>query len=1083
MNIARFLTMATALLVGTVQAQFGGLPFGADSAQQPATMTVSSKASVSSYKAGESFYVALQADIPQPWHAYYRNPATIGEPMTAELTAPEGFTVEGPYWQTPDRHEGMLGVAYTYNKPTVIWKLTPAATAPQQAEITMSATAQTCSDTGCNPPETKTATLTLNAGDGAAAAEWAAEEKLVEQLGDTATTISATQTTDSVALNFTAEGEVTSAYFFSDDNSINPSAAQTLAKTDTGYSLTLPRNDGKDSMFPVKDEALVGKELPTLSGILTFDGKHAVVKVTFDGVTPPSPAAATTEEADEDEEESDEEEEADEEDATTEEDEEDVTESTDNTTTPADSAAIGGFTVSGATDGGFGGGLFGAEPQQAASMTISSSSSVSSYKVGESFYVALQADIPQPWHAYYRNPATVGEPMTATLSAPEGFTVEGPYWSAPHRHEGMLGVAYTYNTPIVVWKLTPAATAPQQAEITVSATAQTCSDTGCNPPETKSATIILSAGDGAAAADWNALEKQVEVLGNIPTTATITQTAESVVLNFTADGAVTEAYFFSDDNSINPSAAQTLTKTENGYSLTLPRNDGKDSMFPVKDESLVGKELPALSGILVIDGKMTSLNVSAVAPAQTVTPQTTTQEQPEQQIPGDIPAGIWGIFGSLFLGGLILNLMPCVFPVIGLKIMSFVELGGGERHKVFMHSLIFVMGILVSFWALAAALIVVSNLEVLSATPWTEWLQTLWNDAGSDTRSWAVWMQNEWIVYAILLLLLVLGLSMFGLFEIGVGATSAGQGLQQKKGLWGSFFQGLLVTVVATPCSAPFLGAAMPAAMSLPGVWMLLALTFMALGLAFPYIVMGACPSLVNILPRPGAWMESLKQGLSFLLFAAAAWMLDVYLAFLPEEFSVDRPWILMSLVVFCSAFWVYGRWCPIYQSKSARAIGGCIAILLVALGVWGSMPRPVSANTTAAPTTEQAATAGYTVATGEHPTWNTWSKALMDKALADGHPVYVDFTAKWCATCQMNKKTAYTADVCALFEKGKVVLMRADKTRPDAAIDAEMRRLNRSSVPVNVLYMPGKEPAITTELLTPIYMDGFLNEQLGLNK
>jgi thiol:disulfide interchange protein DsbD len=106
-----------------------------------------------------------------------------------------------------------------------------------------------------------------------------------------------------------------------------------------------------------------------------------------------------------------------------------------------------------------------------------------------------------------------------------------------------------------------------------------------------------------------------------------------------------------------------------------------------------------------------------------------------------------------------------------------------------------------------------------------------------------------------------------------------------------------------------------------------------------------------------------------------------------------------------------------------------------------------------------------------------------MDKALAEGHPVYVDFTAKWCATCQMNKKTAYTADVCALFEQGKVVLMRADKTRPVAEIDAEMRSLNRSSVPVNVLYMPGKEPAITTELLTPIYMDGFLTEKLGLKK
>lgn len=1085
MNIAQFLTMAAAMLAGTVQAQFGGLPFGPTAgAQQAPLFSISAKASVSSYKPGESFLIALKGDIPQPWHAYFRNPATVGEPMTAELRAPEGFKVEGPYWQLPDRHEGMLGVAYTYNTPTVVWKVTPEANAPQQAEFSVSATAQTCSDSGCNAPETKSAMLNLNSGDGAAAANWEAEEAKVEVLGDTPTTVSATQTTTSVVLNFSAEGEVKTAYFFSDDNSISPTATQTLAKTENGYSLTMPRNDNSDCMAPVKNEALVGHELPVLSGILSFDGKHAVVKYEFAGVTAPEPAAADTPEEEEEEEDSEEDTE-DEETVTEEEEEEEeepATGSADSATptAPAATSTPAGFGF-GESLGGFGPG-FGGAGQQPATMTVSGSASVTSYKAGEPFYVALQADIPQPWHAYFRNPATVGEPMTATLSAPEGFSIEGPYWSAPERHEGMLGVAYTYNTPTVVWKVTPAANAPQQAEFTASATAQTCSDTGCNPPETKTAGISLSAGDGAPAADWQARESRVEVLGDTPTTASITQTADSVVLNFTAEGEVKTAYFFSDDNSISPTAAQTLAKTENGYSLTLPRNDNKDSMAPVKDESLVGKELPALNGVLIFDGKHAKLSVSATA-APTPTPVPAAAPAAT----GDIPEGIWGIFGSLFLGGLILNLMPCVFPVIGLKIMSFVELGGGERHKVFSHSLVFVMGILVSFWLLAAALIVVSNLEVLASTPWTQWLQTLWNDAGSDTRSWAVWMQNEWIVYCIMLLLLVLGLSMFGLFEIGVGATAAGQSLQQKKGHMGSFFQGLLVTVVATPCSAPFLGAAMPAAMSLPGVWMLLALTFMALGLAFPYIVMGAFPSLVNILPRPGAWMESLKQGLSFLLFAAAAWMLDVYLAFLPEEFSVDRPWILMSLVVFCSAFWVYGRWCPIYQSVKTRWIGGIIAILLIALGVWGSMPRPVSetaaATTTPTAATQQAATAAYTVATGEHPTWNNWSKELMDKALTDGHPVYVDFTAKWCATCQMNKKTAYTADVCALFEQGKVVLMRADKTRPNEAIDAEMRRLNRSSVPVNVLYQPGKEPAITTELLTPIYMDGFLTEQLGLKK
>lgn len=729
----------------------------------------------------------------------------------------------------------------------------------------------------------------------------------------------------------------------------------------------------------------------------------------------------------------------------------------------------------------------GAEQQQGPNFSVTAKASVGSYKPGEPFYIALKADISQPWHAYFRNPATIGEPMTATLAAPEGFTVEGPYWQAPDKHEGMLGVAYTYNTPVVVWKITPQDNAPLSAAFTASSTAQTCSDTGCNAPETKEATVQLSAGDAAANPEWAAEETQVEVLGNADTTVTATQTPESVVLTFTAGGEVKQAYFFSDDNSINPTAEQVLAPTEGGYTLTLSRNDNSDSMYPVKDEALVGQELPAISGILTFDGKQTAVNFSfapaAEEPSQPQTPEATpaeaTEESPAAPAAGALPEGLVGIFGALFLGGLILNLMPCVFPVIGLKIMSFVELGGGDRRKVFLHSLIFVVGILVSFWVLAAALIVVSNLEVLSNTPWTEWLTTLWNDAGSSTRSWAAWMQNEWIVFGILLLLLVLGLSMFGLFEIGVGATSTGQNLQNKKGLWGSFFQGLLVTIVATPCSGPFLGAAMPAAMSLPGIWMILALTFMALGLAFPYIVMGAFPGLVNKLPRPGAWMESLKQGLSFLLFAAAAWFLDVYLAFLPEEYSVDRPWIFMSLVVFCTAFWVYGRWCPMYRSATSRWIGLLVAILLAAVGIWGAMPRP---QTQTAATTPAASAEGYVVATGEHPTWNNWSPELMQKALEDGHAVYVDFTARWCATCQANKKVAYTPEVCALFETEEVVLMRADKTRPSPLIDEEMRRLNRSSVPVNALYLPEEEPIVTAELLTPDYMVNFLTEHLSLD-
>lgn len=692
--------------------------------------------------------------------------------------------------------------------------------------------------------------------------------------------------------------------------------------------------------------------------------------------------------------------------------------------------------------------------QQAASpeMKLTGSASVASYKAGEAFYLMVRGEATPTWHAYFRNPGTAGTSMTVEMHAPAGFELEGPFWSAPECYESSNGyVAYIYEKPIIVWKVSPKADAPQNATFSITANTQLCSDNSCSPPVESQVTISIAAGDATPAADWDSAALQsVAGLMPAPERLSATQTDKEVTITFPAGKIPTKAHFFSEDNCISPTAEQKLDPASGA--LTLVRNENTDPMHPAKNQSQVGKPLSNISGILVTDGKAYEISLPLTVASATAA---TAATAPAVEFSG----GMGALFLSLFLGGLILNLMPCVFPVIGLKIMSFVELGGGSRRKVFLHSLFFVLGILISFWIISALLIVFSNLEALASQPWTQWLATLWNDVGSSGRSWAVWMQNDWIVYLILLLLLTLGLSMFGVFEIGVGATSAGQSMQNKGGLTGSFFQGLFVTVVATPCSAPFLGAAMPAAMALPGVWMMLALTFMALGLAFPYILLGIFPSLVKYLPRPGAWMESLKQGLSFLLFAAAAWILYVYHSFIPAERQANTLWVLVGLVIFSSAFWVYGRWCPMYQSKKSRIIGLIVALLLAAAGVYYSMP-----------------------AAQEEPValeWGEWSEAAMKKALDEGKPVFVDFTAKWCATCLANKGVAYSDEVYEAFRKGNVVLMRADKTRPSTAIDEAMRKLNRSSVPVNALYLPAGDPVVTRELLTADYLLDFLKQHL----
>lgn len=706
--------------------------------------------------------------------------------------------------------------------------------------------------------------------------------------------------------------------------------------------------------------------------------------------------------------------------------------------------------------------LLGGQGTTGPEMKLTGSASVTSYKAGEPFYLLIKGEATPEWHAYFRNPGTVGEPMAVELHAPAGFVLEGPYWSAPERHVSSYGsVAYCYERPTIIWKITPKANAPQQASFSVTATTQLCSDNGCAPPVQGTAEISLSAGDGAAAPEWD--EESMQMIAGLtpaPKDLSATQTAKAVTIIFPADAVPTQVHFFSDDNSISPTADQKIDSATG--TLMLLRNDNTDSLHPVKDTSTLGKELSELSGVLVADGKAYEISLPLETAAKASVISTASSESVA------FSGGMSALFLSLFLGGLILNLMPCVFPVIGLKIMSFVELGGGSRRKVFLHSLFFVLGILISFWIISALLIIFSNMESMANQPWTQWIHMLWNDAGSESRSWAAWMQNQWIVYLILLLLLTLGLSMFGVFEIGVGATSAGQSMQNKGGLTGSFFQGLFVTVVATPCSAPFLGAAMPAAMALPGVWMMLALTFMALGLAFPYILLGIFPALVKYLPRPGAWMESLKQGLSFLLFAAAAWILYVYLAFIPAEQQANVLWVLVGLVIFCAAFWVYGRWCPIYRSINSRIIGLIISLLLAATGIYYSMP-----------------VSQQPVEEGAHlkPLWEEWSDAAMQKALDEGKPVFVDYTAKWCATCLANKSVAYTDEVYDAFRKGNVVLMRADKTLPSPAIDKAMHKLNRSSVPVNALYLPNTPPIVTRELLTPEYMLEFLATHLSASE
>jgi thiol:disulfide interchange protein DsbD len=326
--------------------------------------------------------------------------------------------------------------------------------------------------------------------------------------------------------------------------------------------------------------------------------------------------------------------------------------------------------------------------------------------------------------------------------------------------------------------------------------------------------------------------------------------------------------------------------------------------------------------------------------------------------------------------------------------------------------------------------------------------------AGSADVSWGYQLQNPWVVWGLMLIMFLLALNMYGVFEIGTSATGVGGGLAQKQGAAGTFFSGVLATVVATPCSAPFLGAALGATFALPPATFMLSFTAMAIGLAFPYLLLSLFPQLVEKLPRPGPWMESFKQAMSFLLFATAGYLLWVFAI----QIDVTRMLsVVIGLTSIAVAGWIYGRWCSISRSKKTRMIGLAVVLVFAVFGVKASMPP------------------------GEETlVWEKWSKAAVEDALDADRPVFVDFTAAWCATCQVNKGRAYSEKVQKLFENYDVVLLKADKTKPNAEIDAAVSELGRAAIPVNVLYIPGEEtPQLTSELFDADYMVEFLNKHL----
>ena len=401
---------------------------------------------------------------------------------------------------------------------------------------------------------------------------------------------------------------------------------------------------------------------------------------------------------------------------------------------------------------------------------------------------------------------------------------------------------------------------------------------------------------------------------------------------------------------------------------------------------------------------------------------------PPPAAPTAVPATtfVWALLGAL-IGGLVLNLMPCVFPVLAIKVLGFTQHADDRRaHRT--SGLAYTAGVVLSFLALGALMLALR--------------------AAGQQLGWGFQLQSPAVVAALTVLFTVIGLNLAGVFEFGSFLPSRVATMEARNPVANSFLTGMLAVAVASPCTAPFMGASLGLAVGLPALQALLIFAAIGLGMALPYLAASWWPAVARLLPKPGAWMDTFKKFMAFPMFGTAVWLLWV----LGQQTGIDGAGALLALlVVLALVLWALGLTgrTRIVLASFSIAAG---AFLASAIG----------------PNVIKMAEAATPVAQTPGARWQPWSAERVQTALGAGQPVFVDFTAAWCVTCQYNKKTTLaSAEVLSAMDAAKVQTFRADWTRRDAAITAELQKLGRSGVPVYVLQAPGQAPVVFSEILS----------------
>src|ERR1700722_13788882 len=655
-----------------------------------------------------------------------------------------------------------------------------------------------------------------------------------------------------------------------------------------------------------------------------------------------------------------------------------------------------------------------------------------SVQPGHPLTVALRLDQQPTWHTYWITAGT-GYPTKLEWSLPTGWTAGDIQWPAPVmiKNEqgevtgnGYTGVVYL---PVTV---TPPVNVKAGGAVTVKALAKwlMCAEI-CIPGQAK---VALTLPVASQSPEPNAVIRAELAKMPMPEAApadwkiAANRTGNQVILRVSC-GAMTSPHFFSEDAFIQYDGAQQLAAGQNTLTLTLPVADDADaSTQNVRGVLAYADSTGAYHGVVVnapfssADAATAGVQASGSGPSS----QSSSGTRVATSDGSTMGLGLTLLFA--IVGGLILNLMPCVFPVLGIKILGFMNQSGNDRHKVTMHGLASTLGVLLSFWALAGLLATLR--------------------AGGEQLGWGFQLQSPVFVFGLTVVMLVFALSLSGVFEFGLSATGVGSSLPMGQGYGASLFAGVLATVVATPCSAPFLAPALGAALVLPTLQSFLVFTAIGLGLSAPYLLLSIFPQAVKALPRPGRWMETFKQVMAFPLYATVAYLIWVLAGQVSENGLLMA---LLGLTTISMAVWLYGR----YNRPGTGVLGARLGLIgglvLLLIGFNLGWPRAAAPSDIV---------------------WEPWSAERVAQLRAAGRPIYTDFTARWCATCQANKKLVFASEeLKRYFRDHKVATLKADWTNADPRITAELAKWHRSAVPFNLVYLPANsEPKALPELLTP---------------